>query len=154
MKYFFALIVILCLTKICCYGQGYAQFEQALRNSDSAVQAIHHYPKNIKDGECHEVPVTSITVQGATITITETWTNYLGKKATTVLTGELRNQVAKGTWKSSYSEGTWSYNFNTGSGTWNKTSAPLQFGTFKDFHQLEFRTVQRRKIFDGFKSCK
>ena len=149
-NFFLFLMLVFAITA---KAQTITELQSAIISSNSAVQAIHHYPEDIEDGKCHNVPTTQITVEGQTITIVETWTNYMHKKSQTVLTGALNGMQAEGTWKSSFSSGKWNYSFITGAGKWNKTNAPLKFGTFNEFQNLEFRIVSKSDLYDGFRAC-
>lgn len=130
-------------------AQQVSDLIEATKDPKIRVQAIHHYPKKVKDGECHYVEIVSVTASGSDITIVEQWSNWLGNKATTTLTGKINNGVATGTWKSTYSSGSWSYDFSTNSGTWNKTGS--MFDRFEGREKLEFKTGSAIK--DGFYKC-
>ena len=134
-------------------AQTVKEFQAAISQNDKTVQAIHHYPNNIKNGQCHNVEVILIKVVDGNITIEEHWSNWLGSKAKTILTGVLTNSVARGKWKSDYSSGTWSYDFSNQSGQWNKTSSG-SFDKFENLEVLEFKIVDKKQIKDGFFNCK
>lgn len=132
-------------------AQTMTEFKNALTTSGKAVQAIHHYPQNIQDGQCHMVKVTAIQLTNEEIILTETWSNYRGGSSTTTLKGKIVNQVAEGTWSSSFSSGKWSYDFQTGKGQWNKSGSV--FGKFTGFQLLSFRIIDKSAIKDGFFDC-
>jgi hypothetical protein len=132
-------------------AQTPSELKAALSIRDKAVQAIHNYPKNIQDGECHHVNVTAISINGDEIVITETWKNLRGGLSNTVLKGKLVNQQAEGTWSSSFSSGKWSYNFQSNQGKWNKTGSI--FDRFSTFQILTFKIIEKDKLKDGFFAC-
>ncbi|HZY37236.1 MAG TPA: hypothetical protein VFE53_11335 [Mucilaginibacter sp.] len=146
-------IILLIFILESCYAdaQSFSDFQKALRTYGKAVQAIHAYPPDIENGQCHYVPVTSITAAGNTITIVETWTNGYSGKSRTVLTGKINNEAVEGTWSSDYSGGLWSYNFKTNSGKWNKTRSML--GTFENWQNLRFLILDQRQLRDGPYKC-
>lgn len=132
-------------------AQSIDELKTALVTNGQKIQAIHHYPKNIKDGQCHHVEVTAITINGNQVTITESWSNWLGKKANTILQGKMEGNMATGAWKSNYSSGAWSYNFSSRTGQWNKTRST--FDRFSEWKKLEFTIINAKNIKDGFFDC-
>jgi len=132
-------------------AQSIEVLKAAINDPQKSVQAIHHYPKSVKDGECHHVEVTEIIVVGSTITIVEQWKDWKGSKAKTTLTGQLVNNVATGKWESGFSSGEWSYNFFSSVGTWNKTKSI--FDKFKEWEKIEFKVVDSKNLKDGFFAC-
>lgn len=123
----------------------------AINDPQKSVQAIHHYPKSVRDGECHWVEVTGITVSGNTITMVEQWKDWRGARAKTTLKAELVNNVATGHWESGFSSGSWSFNFAANAGNWNKTKSI--FDKFKTWQKVEFTIVNNKAVKDGFLAC-
>lgn len=136
------------------YAQKMEDLKAAIADPNRKVQAIHHYPSNIKNGQCHNVEVVSIDINGNDIKIVEEWSNWTGTKATTTLMGRIDNGQIKGTWESDYSSGEWTCNMGTSSGVWNKLHAPMKFGTFKEFQVLRFVIVNNDAVRDGFYNCR
>ena len=132
-------------------GQGIDALKAAINDPQKKVQVLHHYPENIKDGECHFVEAVSIVVSGNNITIEERWSNWLGAKATTTLSGTIANNVATGEWTSTYSGGSWSYDFSNNKGSWNKIRG--RFDPFTEREKLDLKIVSNEAIKDGFYAC-
>jgi hypothetical protein len=130
------------------FAQGANELKAALGVQGKKVQAIHYYPKEVKDGENHYVEVVSVEIAGNSITITEKWKNWLGQYATTTLRGQITNGQASGEWKSNYSSGTWTYDFSKQTGLWNKPKS--MFDGFTEMQKLEFRIVGAGELKDGF----
>ena len=144
-------IVILVNVTVSLHAQGVDGLKGAIDDPKKKVQAIHHYPESVKDGECHFVEIVSIKVTGSDIEIIESWSNWYGGKARTTLTGKITDNVATGQWESTYSEGNWSYDFLQNTGKWNKTSS-ISFDKFEKWEVLEF--VISEDVKDGFFECK
>lgn len=135
------------------HSQSLSLWQAAIADPNKKIQAIHHYPDDIKDGQCHYVEISSIDITDGQITITEDWTDLRGNKAQTVLKGKISGDMATGNWKSTYSSGNWAINLTTGIGKWIKNKAPLQIGTFDSWQKLTFLIVPNRNIKDGFFNC-
>ena len=145
------ILALLLLGSLYANAQSLSDFQRTLKTNGKAVQAIHTYPPDIENGQCHYVPVTSITISRNTITIVETWTNGYSGKSHTVLTGKVNNEAVEGTWSSDYSSGLWSYNFKTNSGKWNKTRSML--GAFENWQNLRLQIVDQSQLRDGPYNC-
>jgi hypothetical protein len=141
--------MVLLLAHTAIQAQGLEELKKAIDDTSWKVQAIHHYPASIKDGECHNVEVTSITVVEDNIKIIEEWSNWAGKKAKTTLSGKIVSGRVSGTWESDYSKGVWKYDFSNHRGEWNKTSG--MFDKFSTFQILELTTTKDAR--DGFFKC-
>jgi hypothetical protein len=148
-----SIITVVFLQIFCvAYTQTINELQAAINDPLKKVQVIHHYPKDIKDGECHFVEVTNITLTGSELTIVEKWTNGYGSKSTTTLKGVVTNQKVNGTWESSFSSGKWSYDFTDRKGLWNKLRTMIR-GTFPAWQNLEFIIVNNAEIRDGSFVC-
>lgn len=128
------------------------EWQNTLRQPDQALQAYHTYPEDIKDGECHWVEVTSVTIEENKITIVEEWKNFRGGMSKTTLWGEISGNKITGAWKSSFSGGNWEYDLIADTGKWNKTKSFL-FGKFKDWQDLNFGIINKKDLKDGFYPC-
>ena len=154
-KIFYSVIFSLFILQTTQAQKFFLELEEALNSPYSAVQCIHYYPVDIGEGKHHYVEVSRIRINGNNIEIIETWENWSGATARTVLRGTFQGDKITGTWKSDYSGGTWNYDLKTNEGKWNKTTSMFgsmsdKFKTFKTMYPLKFKVVSNKELKDGF----